>query len=121
MPAPQPSKELHSLCHEHHLEMRKVELLFETAEPAAHVYACPQPDCGVRYGASTGYFTAPKNGQVDLDMTPRVACPRDGQPMYLAETDPQKRAFRLWRCPQCDSTRTNDVDLVNEVPEQLRS
>jgi len=48
-------------------------------------------------------------------MTPRVACPRDGQPMYLAETNPEKKAFRLWRCPQCHSSRTNEEDLVNEM------
>jgi len=46
---------------------------------------------------------------------PRILCPRDGRPMYLAETNPVKSAFRLWRCPQCDSTLTNEEDLVNNV------
>jgi len=40
---------------------------------------------------------------------------RDGQPIYLAETNPGKKAFRLWRCPQCDSTRTNEENLLNEM------
>ncbi len=74
-------------------------------------YVCPEPGCAVRYTPSKGYFVAAKDGQVESGMFPRRRCPRDSQPMYLAEINPEKRAFRLWRCPQCDSTRTNEEDL----------
>jgi hypothetical protein len=79
------------------------------------LYACPRPDCGVQYAPSTAYFIAPNSGHAESHMTRRVMCPRDGQPMYLTDTNPEKRAFRLWRCPQCDSTRTNEEDLMNKM------
>ena len=117
MATPQPCKQFHALCHEHHIEMKLVEAFVESVGPQTHAlaYACPQPDCGVHYAPQNGYFVLPKNGKAELDMTPRVTCPRDGQPMYLAETNPEKKAFRSWRCPQCDSTRTNEEDLLNEM------
>jgi len=76
-------------------------------------YACPKPDCSVRYSPSNGYFLAPEHGQVESYLTPRVTCPCDGQRMYLAEINREKRAFRLWRCPQCDASRTNEEGLVS--------
>lgn len=93
MPKPKPSKQFHVLCHEHHIEMSLVEAFVERAGPQTHAsaYACPQPDCGVHYAPQNGYFVLPKNGQAESDMTPRVTCPRDGQPMYLAETNPEKK------------------------------
>ncbi|PYT76290.1 MAG: hypothetical protein DMG40_26490 [Acidobacteria bacterium] len=117
MPKPQPSKQLHALCHEHHIEMSLVEAFVESVRPQAHAsaYACPQPDCGVHYAPQNGYFVLTNNGNAELDMTPRVSCPRDGQRMHLAEINPEKKAFRLWRCPQRDSTRTNEEDLLNEM------
>lgn len=101
----QTAKQLHALCHEHHLEMR----MNGAADPE---YACPKPDCAVRYTPSNGYFIAAKQGPLELDILPRRRCPSDGQAMYLAEVDPGKRGFRLWRCPQCDSSRTNEEDLI---------
>jgi hypothetical protein len=81
-----------------------------------HLAVClSAPDCGVQYAPSTGYFIAPNSGHAESHMTRRVMCPRDGQPMYLTDTNPEKRAFRLWRCPQCDSTRTNEEDLMNKM------
>jgi hypothetical protein len=117
MPTGQPSEQVHPHCYEHHVEMRMVEAFVESVGPQTHAsaYACLQPDCGVHYAPQNGYFVLPKNVQAELDMTPRVTCPRDGQPMYLAETNPEKKAFRLWRCPQCHSSRTNEEDLVNEM------
>jgi hypothetical protein len=117
MPTPQPSQQLQPRCYEHHVEMSMVEAFAESMGPQAHAsaYACPQPDCGVHYAPQNGYFVLPKNGRSELDMTPRVTCPRDGQPMYLAETNPEKKAFRLWRCPKCHSSQTNEEDLVNET------
>jgi len=89
MPTPQPSDQLHPHCYEHHVEMRMVEAFVESVGPQTHAsaYACPHPDCGVHYAPQNGYFVLPKNGRAELDMTPRVTCPRDGQPMYLAETN----------------------------------
>lgn len=106
MPTPQASKQLRALCHEHHVEMR-------TTEAIQTEYACPKPDCAVRYSPSNGYFIAAKDGEVEFAMIPRRRCPNDGQPMYLAEISPEKRAFRLWRCPKCDSSRTNEVNLID--------
>jgi hypothetical protein len=113
---PQLRKQFHALCHEHHIPMRMIEVRVKTEGLLAwtSAYACPESDCAVRYTVSQGYFIA-VNGHVELDATPRVRCTRDRQPMYLVETGTQKRAFRLWRCPQYDSTRTNEEDLVNQV------
>jgi len=102
-------KQLHVLCFEHHIKMRMTWVVTQTE------YACPEPDCGVRYSTSNGYFIAPGRGQLESYLTPRVTCSRDGQPMYLAEINQEKRAFRLWRCPQCDSSRTNEEGLVNQI------
>jgi len=104
------SKQLHALCYEHHVKMGMTWVVKQTE------YACPEPDCGVRYTPSNGYFVAPGHGQVESYLTPRVTCPRDGQPMYLAEINQEKRAFRLWRCPQCESSRTNEEGLVSLIP-----
>lgn len=104
------SKQLHALCYEHHVKMGMTGLVKQTA------YACPEPDCSVRYSPSNGYFLAPEHGQVASYLTPRVTCPCDGQPMYLAEINQEKRAFRLWRCPQCDARRTNEEGLVSYTP-----
>jgi len=118
MPTPQPRKQFHALCHEHHIEMRLTEVLITAESPPTQTpaYACPGPDCAVRYTPSKGYFIAAKQGQVERNMVPRVTCPRDGQRMYLSEINPERREFRLWRCPQCDSTRTNEEGLVNGLP-----
>jgi hypothetical protein len=120
MPTPQPSRQFRPLCYEHHTAMKMTQALTRGEDPPteASTYACPQPDCTVHYNASNGYFVVPNNGQAGSDIAPRLKCPRDGQPMYLADTNPEKRDFRLWRCPQCDSTRTNEEGLVNEVPQQ---
>jgi hypothetical protein len=114
MPTPQLGRQFHPLCYEHHIQMKVSEALTRTEGPPPHIltYTCPQPGCGAHYVAPNGYFVVPKNGNAGSDMTPRVTCARDGQPMYLAEINPEKQDFRLWRCPQCDSTRTNEEGLV---------
>jgi hypothetical protein len=98
--------------------MRLTGVFAKTEGPPTQTlaYACPVPDCVVHYTVSNGYHIDGNDGHVEGDMTPRVTCARDGRRMYLAETNRAKRAFRLWRCPQCDSTRTNEGDLVNELP-----
>jgi hypothetical protein len=119
MPTTQPSKELHALCHEHHAEMRLNQILLksEDQEIQTQAYACPEPDCFVHYNIARGYFMLTQNGNLsELDMVPTVRCPHDEMPMYLAEINPEKRGFRLWRCPQCDGKRTNEEGLINKAP-----
>ncbi len=115
MPATQPGKELRALCHEHHVKMRLNQSLVNSAGKAKQslAYACTEPDCLVHYNIFRGYFMLPQDGNMNqMDRVPRVRCPRDGAPMYLAETDLEKKEFRLWRCPQCDARRTNEEGLI---------
>ncbi len=57
MPVVQACKELHLLCHEHHVNMRGTEItLVIEGEPAlTPAYACSVTDCPVRYDTSHGY------------------------------------------------------------------
>ncbi len=115
MPATQPGKELRALCHEHHVKMRLNQSLVNSAGKAKQTlaYACTEPDCLVHYNIFRGYFMLAQNENMNqMDRVPRVRCPRDGAPMYLAETDLEKKEFRLWRCPQCDARRTNEEGLI---------
>jgi len=97
---------LHVLCYQHHLEM----LLSSPAVPVGEpVYACHEPTCLVRYNASDGYSLNTKDAKtIEEENPPRVSCPEDGQLMYLAEVSPQKTSFRLWKCPECDQSRSNE-------------
>jgi hypothetical protein len=99
-------KRLHLLCYQHHTEM----LLRRLSEPAEGLlYACREPGCLVRYDTSAGYFIDTKDAKtIEDEMTPRVRCPDDGQLMYLAEVMPHRRSFRLWKCPECNRSRTNE-------------
>jgi hypothetical protein len=101
------SADLRPLCYEHHVEMKPVQILLERhihPEPTL-AYACPEPDCLIYYTSKSGYF---------VTSTPDVICPLHGLSMYLAEVNPERRSFRLWRCPQvgCEVTHTNDRLLV---------
>ena len=111
----QRNRALQPLCHEHHLEMRLTQVPLQTgSEPEQTlVYACPEPDCLVHYNSSRGYFAVVHNGNGtdDRDMMPEVWCSQDGLPMYLAEVLPAHRSFRLWRCPQCNSSHRNEDEL----------
>ncbi|PYU67464.1 MAG: hypothetical protein DMG49_18635 [Acidobacteria bacterium] len=121
MPATESSKEFRALCHEHHVEMRLSQRLLNGAGNPKETlaYACTEPDCLVNYNIVRGYFLLNEKGSTnELNMVPRVRCPRDGTPMYLAEIDPQKKGFRLWRCPQCDGRRTNEDGLTGEELEK---
>ena len=121
MPATQPSKELRALCYEHHAEMRlNQSLLNSEGDPIQELaYACTGPDCLIHYNIYRGYFILSQNGNTnELDMVPRVRCSHDGTPMYLAQIDPDKRDFRLWRCPRCDGRRTNEEGLIGLGPQE---
>jgi len=123
MPATQPSKELRALCHEHHAEMKPNQSLWNSEDDAKHTlaYACTEPDCLVHYSIYRGYFILSQNGNThELDMVPRVRCPHDGTPMYLAEVDPDKKGFRLWICPQCDGRRTNEEGLIGLTSQEIQ-
>lgn len=99
--------DLHPLCFEHHAKMQPVRILLKSdIYPAQTIaYACPEPGCPIYYTSPAGYF---------ITSTPWVTCPQHGVPMYLAEIKPEKRSFRLWRCPEdrCKATRTNEEDLL---------
>jgi hypothetical protein len=45
------------------------------------------------------------------EMVPRVSCPGDEHPMYLAEVQPEKKKFSLWQSPECNASRTNEESL----------
>lgn len=124
MPATQPSNDLHPLCHEHHLEM-KLNLNLLTSEgdgTQAVTHVCAVPDCLLHYNTSRGYFILNQNGnRGGVDMVPKLRCFLDGAPMYLAETNPEKRDFRLWICPQCGARRTNEGDLIGLASQEGRN
>jgi hypothetical protein len=121
MPAAQPSKELRALCHEHHTEMRLNQSLLNREDDAKHplAYACTEPDCLVHYNIYRGYFLLSQDGSTnEQGAVPKVRCPHDGTPMYLAEIDLQRRSFRLWKCPQCDGRHTNEDALTGLAPRK---
>jgi hypothetical protein len=115
MPRTQLSREFFPLCHEHHVKMTDnlTPLKDNGGGTQTPTYACTEPDCLLHYNISAGYFMLNRNGNTsELEMVPKISCPHDGVSMYLAEIDPAKRGFRLWRCPQCGATRTNEEGLV---------
>jgi hypothetical protein len=97
--------DLHPLCYEHHLVMKLVDI-----RPAGNisglVYTCPKPDCTIHYNSPVGYYV--------VSSTPYTRCPQHALPMYLAEVQPRKRSFRLWRCPLlgCKASLTNEGHLA---------
>jgi len=99
-------KDLHVLCYQHHTEML-VRLLSNPAERP--LYTCRERSCLVRYYSSDGYFVDTRDAKAfEEERTPGVICPNDGQPMYLAEVMPERSSFRLWKCPECNESRTNE-------------
>lgn len=118
MPANQPSKQIHPLCHEHHVRMEvSGRIVISNGDGTERdLFACTEPGCPVHYDESRGYSIVGQEG--DRDMVPRVTCREDGSPMYLAETNLAKRDFRLWRCPQCGGTPMNEENLVRGASER---
>jgi hypothetical protein len=115
MPAAQPSKDLRMLCYDHLLEMGVNRSFVNSAGDGtqATTHGCTEADCLVHYNTSRGYFTLKQNGNKDeMDMAPKLRCFLDGAPMYLAEISPAKRDYRLWTCPQCGASRTNEEGLI---------
>ncbi len=101
-------KDLHVLCYQHHTEML-LRRLSENAEKLP--YACQEPGCLVRYDSPHGYFIDTEDAEtIEQETTPHVSCSNDGQLMYLAEVMPERRSFRLWKCPECDLSCINDEE-----------
>jgi hypothetical protein len=123
MPATQPTQELRALCYEHHVEMRLNVSLLNSEQEAQQTLtnACTEPDCLVHYNISRGYFMPGQNGTThERDTIPSVRCLRDGMPMYLAAIDQERRAFRLWECPQCGGRQTNEDGLVGLASKEVQ-
>ena len=111
----QRANSLRPLCFEHHGEMSLVEAVSGNGSTAHQEleYACQASDCFVRYTGVHGYFIAPRNGSgFEEQVLPRVRCPHDGAPMYLAQVRAEERDFRLWRCPICKAASTSGQILV---------
>jgi hypothetical protein len=73
----------------------------ETAE--APLYACREPGCFIHYDTSQGYYVETQDAAViEPEITPGVRCPKDGYLMYLAEVQPERKSFRMWKCPECN-------------------
>ena len=88
-------------------------LLKLSSEPAEKLlYVCAEPGCLIRYNSSAGYFLDTEDAKtIEQEMAPRVSCPNDEHPMYLAEVRPERRSFRLWKCPECNASRSNEESL----------
>ena len=98
------------LCYEHHVEMKISRARLELRDGSAEtpLYACQEPGCLVHYASSRGYFIAVQEANAtEREMEPRVRCPKDGRLMYLAKVEPAKTSFRLWKCPECAASHTN--------------
>ncbi|PYU30501.1 MAG: hypothetical protein DMG31_13620 [Acidobacteria bacterium] len=101
----------HVLCYEHHSQMRLSRVLLKIGEKSWQIaaYVCEKSACVVRYNHSRGYFITTQDGSpMEGDTVPRISCPQDSQLMYLTEVRPQQRNYRLWRCPGCNMSRTNE-------------
>ena len=96
--------DLQVLCHKHHVKLEPTSLGHEDQGAPGVVYACRKPACPVHYNSSQGYFVRREKGQVtQTDFVAHVMCLNDGMPMYLAQVQPEKESFRLWKCPVCNT------------------
>jgi hypothetical protein len=91
------------LCYEHHSEMTLPD---HALNGDSLPHACRELDCVVHYTRSRGYFlNTPDRDLIENYPPPRERCSIDGSPMYLLEVQPERRSFRLWRCPTCNMSR----------------
>jgi len=83
-------------------------------------YACQEPGCLIRYDGSRGYFLDTKDTNIlGVEVTPRVNCSNDALHMYLAEVAPERRSYRLWKCPECDQSCINNEDTLGELGKKM--
>lgn len=101
-------KELHVLCYQHHRDMS-----LESHSGSEHaLFRCQEPDCLIRYGTSQGYFLDTQDKTtLEQEILPRVRCSLDKRPMYLAESQARGKSYRLWKCPECGASRSNEGAL----------
>jgi hypothetical protein len=98
-------EDLHVLCYEHHTEMLPK---FRSESAGTPLYACREPGCVIYYDNSQGYFLETQYPAIiESEIKPAIRCPRDGHLMYLAEVHPERKSFRMWKCPECNTVQTN--------------
>ena len=99
------SNDLHVLCYQHHREMGLE--LGSKSENA--VFRCQDPGCLIRFDVSRGYFLDTEDKvALEEEILPRVRCSLHDSPMYLAESQTKSKNYRLWKCPECGASRTNE-------------
>ena len=115
MSVAQTRKKFYPLCYQHHHEMMPDQFnLQNTSDPRqTTAYTCREPGCLVRYHSPRGYFMVQGGNAIEEEATPNVTCTHDGTSMYLAEVQPHNTSYRLWRCPQCEASRTNEEGLIS--------
>jgi hypothetical protein len=105
-------KELHVLCYEHHSEMLPK---FQSESAETPLYACREPGCFIHYDNSQGYFVETQHAAtIEPEIKPGIRCPKDGHLMYLAAVQPERKSFRMWKCPECNRIQTNE-ELSNKA------
>ena len=73
------------------------------------LFHCKEPKCLIRFETSRGYFLHTEDKTIlEQEILPRVRCSVDKYPMYLAESQTKSKNYRLWKCPECGGTRTNE-------------
>jgi len=78
-------------AYQHHAEM-PLKLRSEPAEEL--LYVCKQPGRLIHYNSSDGYFIDTEDAKtIEQEMAPRVRCPNDDHPMYLAEVRPEREGL----------------------------
>ncbi len=83
-------------------------------------YACQEPGCLIRYDISNGYFLDTNDAKtIELEIIPRVNCSNDGQRLYLAEVMPERRSFRLWKCPECNQSCINNEETSGGLGKKM--
>ncbi len=93
-------------CYEHHTEMLPK---LQRESPETHSYACREPGCFIHYDDARGYFVETQDAAtIEPEIKPGIRCPKDGHLMYLAEVHPERKSFRMWKCPECNRIQTNE-------------
>ena len=90
------------------MKLTRILLKLRSKPAETSAYACPEPGCQVHYQNLRGYFIVLQEANIERDLVPGVRCSKDGQLMYLAEVRPERKSFRLWKCPQCNTSRSNE-------------
>jgi hypothetical protein len=90
------------------MKLTRILLKLRSKPAEMLVHTCPEPGCQVHYQEFRGYFIVLQEANtIERDIVPGVRCSKDGQLMYLAEVRPERKGFRLWKCPKCNTSRSN--------------